>query len=262
MHTDIQGNSLLSGFTVLGFPFQELQRSSQAFLVCLFYSRNTNIYDSARSLILLLTSSYWLTMFFQKLKRDLSYSKAFACGNKHCCFPAASSAATQLPFKPSVMRSVCRKSMLNARALSFLLTFCSLSQHLEFKCFNQCPGSALFSWKMVFSSPEAYNIYKTTSGFFTKDGRQSYSVWCLGKKKRKQMLLNYTKWIECEGRTHLSRVQTTRDRDRTLLTMQLLQDVPSPQQWKGTEMQLSGMLSSILTTFITSTRKHTIKMET
>lgn len=152
MHTDIQGNSLLSGFTVLGFPFQELQRSSQAFLVCLFYSRNTNIYDSARSLILLLTSSYWLTMFFQKLKRDLSYSKAFACGNKHCCFPAASSAATQLPFKPSVMRSVCRKSMLNARALSFLLTFCSLSQHLEFKCFNQCPGSALFSWKMVFSS--------------------------------------------------------------------------------------------------------------
>lgn len=119
MHTDIQGNSLLSGFTALGFPFQELQRSSQAFLVCLFYSRNTNIYDSARSLILLLTSSYWLTMFFQKLKRDLSYSKAFACGNKHFCFPAASSAATQLPFKPSIMRSVCRKMHAECKSTFF-----------------------------------------------------------------------------------------------------------------------------------------------
>lgn len=119
-------------------------------------------------------------------------------------------------------------------------------------------GSSLFCWTILIFPPEACIIYKTTSAFFTKDGRQSYSVWCLGKTKHKQMLLNYTKWIECEGSRHLSRVQTTQDGDTTLFTMQLSQDVPSPQ----TERQLSGRLTFILTTFIPSNRKHALKIYT
>lgn len=39
-------------------------------------------------------------------------------------------------------------------------------------------GSSLFCWKILIFPLEAYIIYKTTSAFFTKDGRQSYSVWC------------------------------------------------------------------------------------
>lgn len=65
-------------------------------------------------------------------------------------------------------------------------------------------GSSLFCWKILIFPPEAYIIYKTTSAFFTKDGRRSYSLWCLGKRRHKQMLLNYTKWIECEGRRQQS----------------------------------------------------------
>jgi len=75
------------------------------------------------------------------------------------------------------------------------------------------------------------------------------------------MMLSYTELFERGGRTHLSRVQTTQDGERTLFTMQLLREVPTSQQWKARKMQLSGVLF-ILTTFIPSTRKLVIKIYT
>lgn len=163
--------------------------------------------------------------------------------------PAASQLQTALPLScrssPGLWGGFAEKCMLNARALSFLPTLCSLPQHLEFKCFTQWPGSSLFCWKMLSFPQKPTTAPKTQVVSLWKVGGKSYSVWCLGKRKRKQMLLNYKKWIECGGRTRLSRVQTTQDGAKTLFTMELLQDVPSPQQRKGTEIQLSGMLSFI-----------------
>lgn len=193
-------------------------------------------------------------MFFAKVKRR-AVAKAFASGNKHCCRQGCYSAAIQAQgYEECLQRNAPRMQKHFLFCLHFVLSLNAWNLNASVR------GSSLFCWKILIFPQEAYIIYKTTSAFFTKDGRQSYSVWCLGKRKNKQMLLNYTKWIKCEGRRHLSRVQTTQDGDTTLFPMQLSQDVPSPQTWKETEMQLSGRLTFILTAFIPSTRKHALKI--
>lgn len=245
--------SQLSGS--LSKNFSEVVRH---FLFVCFTAR-TPIFDSAHSLILPLMSSYWLLadyVFTKVIKRPQLLPVEI------------NTAAPQLQTvlllschsSPVLWGTFAEKCTLNARALSFLLTLCSLPQYLEFKCFNQWPGSSLFCPEKVVSLPEVYITYKTTIGFFIKDWGQSYSVWCLGKREHKQMLLSYTKWIECESRTHLSKVQTTQDRDRTLFTTvtrcSLFTAVGRDRD------AASDMLSFILTAFSSSTRKLTIKIYT
>lgn len=177
--------------------------------------------------MLLSMSSPWLTMFFAKVKRR-AIVKAFAPGNKHCCKQHCYSAAIQAQgYEECLQKNAPRMRKHFLFCLHFVPSLNTWNLNASVR------GSSLFCWKIFnLPRPEAYIIYKTTSAFFTKDGRQSYSVWCFGKRKHKQKLLNYKKWIECEGRRHLSRVQTTQDGDTMLFTVQLSQDVPSPQTWR------------------------------
>lgn len=123
-------------------------------------------------------------MFFAKVKRR-SVAKAFASGNKHCCRQGCYSAAIQAQGYEECLQR-------NAPGMQKHFLFC-LHFVLSLNAWNlnaSVRGSSLFCWKILIFPQEAYIIYKTTSAFFTKDGRQSYSVWRLGKRKNKQMLLN------------------------------------------------------------------------
>lgn len=166
------------------------------------FTARTPIFDSIHSLILPLMSSYWLC-FYWSYKETSAIARAFACGNKHCC----SSAAIQAQGYEEHLQK-------NAHWMQehFLSCLHFVPSHNTWNLNDSISDQALlyFAWKKLFPSQKSTTSTKPQVVSFIKDWRQSYSVWCLDKRKYEQMLLSYTKWIDCEGRTHLTKYRQLR----------------------------------------------------
>lgn len=190
--------------------------------------------------------------------RDLSYRKSFGLWKqtllllscKHCCYSAAIQA-----------QGYVEHLQKNAHWMQEHFLF-----HLQFvPSHNAWNLNASISDQVLLCFSEKYSPRQKPTTF-TKpqvvswqkmEGKAILSdAWARGStNKCCSIIQNYLNGNA--GR--LGIVQTTQYGDRTLFTMQVLQDVPNPQQLKGTEMQLSVMLS-FFTNFILSARKHAIKI--